>query len=73
MKPHWKDCPMQFVERIECPICGSVASPILIRSQTESDGSVSRRCICRSCSGRFLRILEPQETEILPVFGSDEN
>lgn len=56
----WSDAPLVFVEAIACPRCGS-GRPITVRSQTEADGSVSRKSICRQCSGRYIAVVEPPE------------
>ena len=67
----WADAPLQFVERPSCPHCGSCQTPDIVRSGRESDGSTWRRCVCRECSCRFVRVLEISEA--LPDSGKLEN
>ncbi len=57
-----------FVELPACPFCGSLR-PILIRSEQNGDGSVTRKAICRRCSKPFKICAEPPEG--LPDFGRD--
>ena len=55
----WSDAPMIFIQRERCPACGSLATPIRVRTMpTESDDSFVRRNICANCSRRFLTVLE---------------
>jgi thiol-disulfide isomerase/thioredoxin len=56
----WHDVPLVFIVAPSCPHCRA-GKPIIIRSQTENDGSVTRRCVCRQCSRRFLLVVEPVE------------
>lgn len=55
----WADAPIVFVVAATCPNCRA-PKPIIVRSQSETDGSVSRKCICRRCSKRFVIVLEPE-------------
>lgn len=54
---NWQDAPYVYVIRPACPHCGATGYTI-VRSSREPDGSVSRRCVCRSCSRRFFLVLE---------------
>lgn len=65
----WNSEPMIFLPRLRCPRCGSLRTPLRIRSANGGDGSVSRKYICRDCGGRFLAVFDPQ----LPVLGMTEN
>lgn len=56
----WASVPLIFVPAIACPVCRS-ERPIIVRTQSENDGSRTRRCICRVCNGRFLVVIEPPE------------
>jgi len=62
----WSDTPIVFVVAPHCPSCGAMR-PIIVRSEQGGDGSTSRRCVCRSCSSRFVVVVEPPEC--LPDFG----
>ena len=63
----WSDAPLVFVTEIHCPSCLS-PRPIIVRSVAGGDRSRSRRCVCRSCSGRFILVIEPS----LPEFGKSQ-
>ena len=69
--PAWHACEIVFVPMVCCPHCGS-PKPIVIRSEKGGDGSLSRKSICRSCSKRFVVVVEPPEEiiETLPNSGS---
>ena len=58
----WDDesIPMIFVEAISCPHCHQV-KPIIVKTLDGGDGSKSRRCVCRSCSMRFVVVIELPE------------
>ncbi len=65
----WSDAEIVFVQAIACPYCQALR-PIVVRSSPiESDGSRTRRCICRRCSRRFVVVVEPPEGT-LPSFGN---
>lgn len=70
MADTWKDCEIVFIPRTQCPHCQS-PRPIVIRSERGGDGSTSRKCVCRSCSRRFVVVIEPTEenSATLPEFG----
>lgn len=53
----WHDAPYAFYRLPCCPFCGC-PDRITVRSSRESDGSTSRRTICKSCSGRYVLVLE---------------
>jgi transcriptional regulator NrdR family protein len=65
---------MVIIPRCRCPVCGSTGYPILVRTCTESDGSVSRRAICRGCSQRFVIVIDTEciPEVIMPVVGGDD-
>lgn len=56
----WDTAPHAFFALPSCPFCGS-PERITVRSTRENDGSVSRKTICRACSGRYVLVLEPDE------------
>jgi hypothetical protein len=66
MRESWADAPMVVITLPGCPWCGAV-KPILVRSEDNGDGSVTRKVICRQCSGRFKIVVE------LPEIGNEEN
>ena len=53
----WTDAPFCFVVRVGCPFCGST-DRIIVRTQSESDGSKSQKSVCKACSRRFIVIHE---------------
>lgn len=60
---------MIFLPLPSCPKCGE-SRPTIVRSMPkESDGSYSRRCMCRKCSTRFVVVFESPEN--LPTIGRD--
>ena len=64
----WLDAPPVFIPRPACPHCGHPRW-ITVRSMArESDGSQSRRCVCRRCSQRFVLVFEIPE-DSLPIVG----
>ena len=65
-RPIWDSAPLAFFRMPSCPFCGS-PDRITVRSTRESDGSITRRTICRSCSQRYVLVLEAGG---LPEFGS---
>ena len=72
----WSDCPAVFVKIPRCPHphCGHHGH-IAIRSMPrESDGSKTKRVVCKRCSGRYLIVSEPSEESFdsLPDYGSSE-
>ena len=56
--PIWNDAPYAFFRLPCCPHCGSTERRITVRSSREADGSITRRTICGSCSGRYVLVLE---------------
>lgn len=70
MSVSWQDAPLVFVVAPHCPRC-LAPRPIIIRSEQGGDGSVSRRCVCRSCSSRFVVVIE-LPGDGLPESGRDE-
>lgn len=60
MSQAWSDCPIVLTCRVVCPFCRGLHSKI-VKSIPESDGSVTRRRICSTCSRRFLEVREPPE------------
>lgn len=64
----WHAVPMVLIPVARCPECGQPPPHILIRTQTENDGSICRRSICKRCSTRFLVIIDPD----LPAVGNIE-
>lgn len=65
----WRDVPMLFLPRLRCPSCGSLRTPLLVRSADGGDGSVSRKYVCRDCGRRFLCVLDPE----LPILGMSDS
>jgi transcriptional regulator NrdR family protein len=55
-----------FVMRPTCPACGGVSLQT-IRSQRETDGSISRWTHCRRCQHKFFIVWE------IPEFGLPED
>lgn len=66
----WQDAPLVFITAPHCPRC-LAPRPIIIRSEQGGDGSVSRRCVCRSCSSRFVLVVE-MPGDGLPKIGRGE-
>jgi transcriptional regulator NrdR family protein len=67
----WLDAVPVFVTIPRCPFCGS-RERILIRSMpTETDGSKTKRCVCKRCSRRYLIVSEDSE-DSLPIFGDSD-
>jgi hypothetical protein len=66
MADTWSEAPLIYLPRESCPWCGSLATPHRIKTlPLETDGSFSRRSICKTCSRRYvvvLEILEPPES-----------
>lgn len=59
MSESWDTVEMIFLTLPHCPHCGEL-DPVIVRTQPrETDGSFTRRCVCRSCSRRFLIVFEP--------------
>jgi hypothetical protein len=67
----WDSVPMLFVPLVRCPSCTSPDGHTIVRTFTEADGSITRRCICRACSRPFLLIVDPTENS-LPETGRDD-
>ena len=68
----WLDATAVFVKVPRCPKCGG-REYITIRSMArESDGSKTKRCVCKRCSGRFLIVSEESDEEFLPDFGGSD-
>ncbi len=58
MKQPWSNCPRVFIVAPHCPAC--LGNDLLtIRCEQNGDGSVTRKTVCRTCSSRFLLIVEP--------------
>jgi len=67
----WAGCPLVFIPAppvVHCPVCGNVGHIIIRTMPTESDGSFSRRCICRACASRFVLVLGT-DNDSLPAAG----
>ena len=47
---------------VRCPFCGHAGRVIVRTMPRESDGSFSRRCICKSCSRRYVEVCELPES-----------
>ena len=71
MSGSWQDAPYVFIALPSCPSCGSL-KPIIVRSESNGDNSTTRKCVCRSCSKRFLIVTEPPD-DALPKFGMDDH
>lgn len=56
----WADADLVFVTAIHCPRC-LTTKPVIVRTVTENDHSVTRRYVCRRCSKRFIVVIEPPE------------
>ena len=59
----WTDAPCITVVAPACPICRALR-PIIVRTEQNGDGSVTRKSVCRRCSERFKIVVE------LPEFGN---
>ena len=57
---NWADAPCCFVTAPSCSHCGHLEY-ITVRSEANGDGSVTRKAICRQCSGRFKIVVELPE------------
>jgi thiol-disulfide isomerase/thioredoxin len=68
----WAEAEIVFLVAPHCPFCYSLR-PIIVRSEQAGDNSVTRRCVCRKCSKRFIIAVEPPEgfSESVPNFGRD--
>lgn len=64
MAETWADAPTIFVTAPACPACNT-PRPIIVRSEANGDGSMTRKAVCRRCSQRFKICVE------LPEFGND--
>ena len=58
----WEKAPIVFVVATACPHCSTTSKPEILRTYDNRDGSVTRRCCCRKCGGRYLTVVEPPET-----------
>jgi len=66
----WQDTPTIIIPRARCPHCGDMTPPHIYRSYAGGDGSMTRRCICRSCSRKYAILIDPDvEPLILPAIG----
>lgn len=61
----WQSVPIVVVPRPCCPHCGDAGYPEIKRSAGGGDGSMSRKCVCRSCGGRWVLLIDPD----VPVAG----
>ena len=62
--PRWRDAPLVFLPPppvAHCPHCGFGGRHKIVRSHTERDGSVTRRCECGACNRRFIVVVELEE------------
>jgi transposase-like protein len=57
----WRFAPFTIRVSDHCPTCLSTDA-IHVRTQSERDGSRSRRYICRRCSQRYVVVIEPPQT-----------
>lgn len=55
----WADAPIVVVTRPACWHCGDLRPPVIIRSEANGDGSVTRKVVCRRCSLRYKIVVEP--------------
>ena len=62
MASSWNNAPFVFIPAITCPN-GHRDYFVIKVFPTESDGSKTRRCICRKCSQRFVVVVEESATE----------
>lgn len=60
MAESWLTAPIVFVVAPACPLCRA-PRPIVVRSEQNGDGSVTRKAICRQCSTRFKICVELPE------------
>jgi hypothetical protein len=63
-REEWHEVEMVFVVRpppILCPHCGA-SRRFILKSLRGGDGSVSRRCLCRSCLRRYIVVVELSPT-----------
>jgi DNA-directed RNA polymerase subunit RPC12/RpoP len=64
---NWQDCPTIVIPRARCPRCGSITPPIIFRSMSGGDDSVTRRCVCRDCSRKYVILIDPDTLpEVIP-------
>lgn len=63
MREAWADAPTASIIAPHCPLCLALR-PIIVRSEQNGDGSVTRKAVCRECSQRIKIVVE------LPIFGS---
>jgi len=61
----WADAPLTFVVAPHCPRCLALR-PVIVRSEANGDGSVTRKAVCRRCSKKFKIVVE------LPDSGSSD-
>jgi hypothetical protein len=65
MRESWAHAPVIVIPpppRLSCPHCDRLGH-MIVRSVAGGDGSQTRRCVCRHCSGRFLVVIDPDLTE----------
>jgi hypothetical protein len=65
--PDWSDTPTITIFAPQCPHCAALR-PIIVRSEANGDGTVTRKATCRTCSKRFKIIVET----LLPEFGNPD-
>jgi len=56
----WDAAPVVFIQRATCPRCGSDRSPHILRSENQGDGSILRKCLCKTCSRKFKIVVESE-------------
>jgi hypothetical protein len=56
----WATAKPVYISAPHCAYCHATR-PHIIRSISENDGSVTRRCLCRSCGARCLVVIEPPD------------
>ena len=66
MTIRWDTVPIVFTTILHCPSC-LATRPIPVRVQRCSDGSKSRKYVCRKCSKPFVLVVELPER--LPLNG----
>jgi hypothetical protein len=70
----WASVPITFIPPAPapaCPACGQLGHRIIRSQGRETDGSISRRCVCRHCSAPFLVVVEPELASDWQVDGAD--
>jgi hypothetical protein len=68
MAESWANAPIVFVTLPACPSCGSIEYR-KVRTESNGDGSRTRKAVCRGCGLPFKIVVELPEIE-LPKMGN---